>query len=588
MKISIRFILLAVVLLCLGISFSNAATVTSIQSGDWSSTATWNTGNVPTAADSVVIRASDSVAVFTGPYTCKSLTVLGKLTDTVAAVSAGGQGDLVVTNVLTLASGSYFYLGQKLTALPTAALKIIDAASTIVFYGTQSSVAETMVGNLWIKTTSGGINFAGSMTIFGNLTCRMSSSSNAIKGTTATSGSLTHTVYGNVTINAGIFSAVDVGTAGTVGIWNIHGNVLISSDGGTAGLARMGPFSSASSAGLGIFNIDSNLTIDNGGRLQAGNSGTAGTGTGIINLKGNLTLTSTATINGSNIIGVYAINFIGSGTQTITNDMASGFSNQNTFYDTVAVGSTVVFASTTTWSQSENLNPVPAGTFAVLGTLKLGTAQITTLQNVDVQSGATLTTGAATGIDGAITATGTKTFSTSANYGFDGTSAQQTGITMPATVNDLTIDNTGGVLLSQPTTVNGLLYLTNGVLDNCNSNVTVPTANIVIGQGNLACPPVGVEESPRSVPRIFQLDNSFPNPFNPSTQLRFTVPVNGYTTLKVYNVLGQEVAMLFNGIAQAGEYVSVVFNAASMPSGVYYARLQQNDKSMIQQMVLIK
>jgi hypothetical protein len=56
----------------------------------------------------------------------------------------------------------------------------------------------------------------------------------------------------------------------------------------------------------------------------------------------------------------------------------------------------------------------------------------------------------------------------------------------------------------------------------------------------------------------------------------------------VYNVLGQEVAMLFNGIAQAGEYVSVVFNAVNMPSGVYFARLQQNDRSMIQQMVLIK
>jgi hypothetical protein len=133
-----------------------------------------------------------------------------------------------------------------------------------------------------------------------------------------------------------------------------------------------------------------------------------------------------------------------------------------------------------------------------------------------------------------------------------------------------------------------MLNLNNGILDNCNSNVTVPTANIYYGQGSLACPPVGVDDIAQVVPKVFQLYRNFPNPFNPTTELRFTVPVTGLATLKVYNLLGQNVAALYNGIAQAGEYVSVVFNAASLPSGVYYARLQQNDKSMIQQMVLIK
>jgi hypothetical protein len=86
----------------------------------------------------------------------------------------------------------------------------------------------------------------------------------------------------------------------------------------------------------------------------------------------------------------------------------------------------------------------------------------------------------------------------------------------------------------------------------------------------------------------FQLLQNYPNPFNPSTNLQFLVPATGYASLKVYNVLGQEVATLFSGMAQSGHYITAAFNGSQMSSGVYFARLQYNGKSMITKMLMLK
>jgi hypothetical protein len=598
MKISTRFVLFIIALLCLGISFASAATVKSVQSGNWSANATWNTGTPPAAGDSVVIQATDSVAVdttavdiTTGHCTCKSLNVLGTIVDTVTAVSAGGHGDFVVTNVLAMASGSSFWLGQNLNALPAAAIKDLNSASTIILFGTQSSFADSAVGNLYVRTSASGISFTHSMLINGNLTCKLAGSGQAMKGTTSSSGSRTHEVMGNVYVQRGIFSAVDVGTLTTVGIWNIHGNVLVAGE--SSQIARFGPFSSAIPKGLGIINIDGDLTIDGGGRFQAANSSSAGTGTGIINLKGDLTFTSTGEINTNNQIGAFAVNFIGSGIQTVTDSMTSGISNQNKFCDTVAVGSTVVFANPKmTWAQSAytGAGTIPdTGTFVVLGKLNLGPSQITLLQNTVISSGASFATGDTLGMSGAITATGTKTFSTSANYEFNRTDGVQvTGSALPTTVKNLTINNASGVALQASTTVSDTLFLTAGKLDTCTYHTVISAGHTVTITGSIGCPLVGVEEIAASAPREFKLFSNFPNPFNPSTEIRFSVPKDGYATVKVSNILGQEVATLFSGIARAGQYIPVTFNAANMASGVYFARLEYNGLSQVQRMLLMK
>jgi len=88
--------------------------------------------------------------------------------------------------------------------------------------------------------------------------------------------------------------------------------------------------------------------------------------------------------------------------------------------------------------------------------------------------------------------------------------------------------------------------------------------------------PLPVLEAGSLTPNAFVLDNAFPNPFNPSTTIRFSVPFNSRVSLNVYNVLGQHIAAIFNGEVAAGTY-NTVWNAAStvagVASGVYFYRI---------------
>jgi hypothetical protein len=92
---------------------------------------------------------------------------------------------------------------------------------------------------------------------------------------------------------------------------------------------------------------------------------------------------------------------------------------------------------------------------------------------------------------------------------------------------------------------------------------------------------------PIYVPGTFQLQQNYPNPFNPSTEIKYSVPEKSTVSLKVYNVLGQEVASLFQGERQAGEY-SVNFNASQLASGVYFYRLEAGAFSITKKMILMK
>jgi hypothetical protein len=86
----------------------------------------------------------------------------------------------------------------------------------------------------------------------------------------------------------------------------------------------------------------------------------------------------------------------------------------------------------------------------------------------------------------------------------------------------------------------------------------------------------------------FELLSNYPNPFNPSTEIRFSLPEDGFASLKIYNMLGQEVATLFNGIGQAGHYIPATFDGSRFASGIYFARLQYNGKSLVQRMLMTK
>ena len=90
-----------------------------------------------------------------------------------------------------------------------------------------------------------------------------------------------------------------------------------------------------------------------------------------------------------------------------------------------------------------------------------------------------------------------------------------------------------------------------------------------------------------SVPRRFALDPAFPNPFNPLAVIRFELAVRGMVELKVYDVLGREVATLVNQPMEAGEH-SVRFDAANLASGVYFYRLKARNFTQTRKMVLLR
>ncbi len=97
----------------------------------------------------------------------------------------------------------------------------------------------------------------------------------------------------------------------------------------------------------------------------------------------------------------------------------------------------------------------------------------------------------------------------------------------------------------------------------------------------------GVHEV-KSLAKSFALNQNYPNPFNPSTTIQFTVPSEGRATLKVYNVIGQEVAALFNDEAAAGVVHQVQFNGSNLASGVYFSRLEFGGQTQMKKMLLLK
>lgn len=81
--------------------------------------------------------------------------------------------------------------------------------------------------------------------------------------------------------------------------------------------------------------------------------------------------------------------------------------------------------------------------------------------------------------------------------------------------------------------------------------------------------------------------SNYPNPFNPSTTISFLLSSDGPVTLRVFDVLGREVATLVNGYTRAGQH-QVRFDGTALTSGVYFYKLDQVEGSTIRKMILTK
>ena len=145
----------------------------------------------------------------------------------------------------------------------------------------------------------------------------------------------------------------------------------------------------------------------------------------------------------------------------------------------------------------------------------------------------------------------------------------------------------GNILIGNGSTSSVKMFDSNGnyiedLIPSGSGGLMTPNA-VVIRQSNLLSVP---EES--SLGNInFRLEQNYPNPFNPNTVISYQLPVNSKVSLKVYNVLGKEIATLVNEELAAGEH-EVEFDATGLPSGIYFYQLRSSNYSETKKMMLIK
>ncbi len=212
----------------------------------------------------------------------------------------------------------------------------------------------------------------------------------------------------------------------------------------------------------GILDIGTNVisgttnptfTVNSGGTIKTANTGG---------------LNSSITTPGTNTFSPTA-NYIFNGTSDQVTGAALTSANNIDLANTagkVSLSNGIVVSGTVTVPTGNKLG---VSTYVISGTGG----------NFNLQSGGTLYTANTTGLNGSITVTGTKTFDAAANYIFNGTAGSQvTGALLPGNVNNLTIDNTAGVTLTNGVTVNGILNLANGILTTGSSNTVTASGTV--------------------------------------------------------------------------------------------------------------
>lgn len=413
----------------------------SAATGNWNATATWERYNgsawvaavaTPTSADGVITIRSPHVVTITATVTYDQVIVDGGAQVTVASgvtttMNNGSGTDLTINGTWLHSGGTWTVTGASWT---------VGAGGTYIHNTTASAATPIGVATLdaastWIyrgsSTLSPPNTFSGRT--YGNLVFESTSGAWTIPVNTGTSA---------CTINGSL--SFGITGAGTVS-WTLAGTVT------------------------SPFNISGNLSIGTGSSISLA---------GIpITLNGNLTNNGTMTVNST--AGTFTFN---GASASVAGSAAPAF----------AGGCIVNSGKAVTLSQGL---AVSGGTATVNGTLNCGTSVVSGAGNFTLASGATLGIGDAAGITssgatGNVQVSGTRTFSTSANYVYNGTVAQATGSGLPSTVNDLTVSNTlavasGGVTLSGSTIVNGTLGLTLGRLITSANQMIIADAGAVSG-----------------------------------------------------------------------------------------------------------
>jgi hypothetical protein len=98
---------------------------------------------------------------------------------------------------------------------------------------------------------------------------------------------------------------------------------------------------------------------------------------------------------------------------------------------------------------------------------------------------------------------------------------------------------------------------------------------------------IGITSISNIIPNEFNLHQNYPNPFNPVTNIKFDIPTSSFVTLKVYDILGKEIASLVNEVKPGGSYM-VDFSASALTSGVYFYRIETESYTETKRMIILK
>jgi len=162
--------------------------------------------------------------------------------------------------------------------------------------------------------------------------------------------------------------------------------------------------------------------------------------------------------------------------------------------------------------------------------------------------------------------------------------------TLPAGINLGPFEFRFGAMYPGADTVNGgLAYLQNEFPFGTNHFSVLLDHPISVSNnwfGHLSLPD-GVERIENLLPSDFILEQNYPNPFNPSTKIRYSIPEYSFVTLKVFNLLGEEIETLVNGEQNAGVY-EATFDASNLSSGIYFYTLSTDNFTSTNKMLLLK
>jgi len=363
------------------------------------------------------------------------------------AYGSGATGTCTATGKMQFAPTTTAGTIPVLTWDPASTLEIVGYTS---FTGNMAWGNQTFGNVIWNCPSQTGTPTANSTlrTIKGDLTITsMGTGSLRLFANTAA----TLNISGNLKMDAGNLGLVSGSSASTV---NVAGNVTVN-----GGALKIGTSTLQSNSAK--FSVAGNVLI-NGGTIDFKDAN-AVTGANIFEVGGNLSLTTgTLTQTGSTAGTEGTLRFID------TTTWSSGGTFTNTYINTTVNANSLLTLN--------NDYPVAAlRTMTVNGVLICGTQAVTGAGIFMLATGATLKSGNATGVDGSIAVSGTKTFTSGAGYIFNGAIAQITGTSLPAAIaGELTFSNTGGVVtLSQSTSNTGTTTVGPGAIVNiANFNMT--------------------------------------------------------------------------------------------------------------------